>query len=298
MKVAILGVGLMGAQIGCEYALGGHHVTFVARTPAKAHERIAATWALVERAGQASTDEVTAARARTAMVAEPAALDPATEVVVESVVEDLATKGQVLAAAGAVAAGAILATNTSALPIGAVGTAAGAPDRTIGTHYANPPLLMPLVEVIRSQQTRPDVVETMTALLRSLGKRPIAVERDVPGFVWNRLQLALLREAVWIVEQAVATPAAVDEAVRDMLARRWRYTGPFETAALGGAATFEAIAANLWPVLSAATTLTELRRWLPRDDVELTRLRERRDLGLLADLRADNGVPAEGGPRE
>jgi 3-hydroxyacyl-CoA dehydrogenase len=113
------------------------------------------------------------------------------------------------------------------------------------------------------------------------------VDRDVDGFVWNRLQLALLREAVWIVERGVASPETVDEIVRDGLARRLRYTGPFQTAALGGAATFERVAENLWPVLSRQRHLKDLQQWLDERPETTGPLRERRDEGLAADLRAD-----------
>jgi 3-hydroxyacyl-CoA dehydrogenase len=99
--------------------------------------------------------------------------------------------------------------------------------------------------------------------------------------------LALLREAVWLVENGVASPATVDEIVRDGLARRWRYTGPFQTAALGGAATFERVANLLWPALSTATSLQDLRQWLDESPEKTGPLRERRDRGLAADMRAD-----------
>jgi 3-hydroxyacyl-CoA dehydrogenase len=113
------------------------------------------------------------------------------------------------------------------------------------------------------------------------------VDRDVPGFVWNRLQLALLREAVWIVENGVAAPEVVDEIVRDGLARRWRYTGPFATAALGGPATFTKVAENLWPVLSTATGIHDLARWLRHSPEELAGIKAARDAGLLEELKRD-----------
>jgi 3-hydroxybutyryl-CoA dehydrogenase len=208
-------------------------------------------------------------------------------IIVESVVEDLAQKAEALAPLVAKAPVAIVASNTSSIPITAIGDAIGAPERTVGAHYWNPPLLMPLVEIIRGKATADEVVAELTATLRGLGKRPVLVDRDVEGFVWNRLQLALLREAIWVVENGVASPETVDEIVRDGLARRWRYTGPFQTAALGGAATFEMVAANLWPVLSDAAALQDLRRWLDEAPETTGALRERRDAGLAADLRAD-----------
>jgi 3-hydroxybutyryl-CoA dehydrogenase len=155
---------------------------------------------------------------------------------------------------------------------------------------------MPLVEVIRGDATSDDVVRTMVITLEGLQKRPVLVDRDVDGFVWNRLQLALLREAVWVVENGVAQPSVVDRIVREGLARRWRYTGPFQTAALGGAATFERVAANLWPVLSTASSLSDLRQWLDENEETTRPLRERRDAGLAADLHADRSAASESTP--
>jgi 3-hydroxybutyryl-CoA dehydrogenase len=295
MKVVVLGPGLMGAQIACEYALGGHEVVVLARRPEVARERIERGLATAQEHGLATAEEAAAARERMTITGGAAAAEGA-GVIVESVVEDLEQKAAALAPAIAVAPDAIIATNTSSIPITAIGAAAGAPERTIGAHYWNPPLLMPLVEVIRGDETAERVVQEMVEILRGLGKRPVLVDRDVDGFVWNRLQLALLREAVWIVEHGVASPQTVDEIVRDGLARRWRYTGPFQTAALGGAATFERVAANLWPVLSRVESLHDLRQWLDETEETTRPLRERRDAGLAADLRADRERPNGAGP--
>jgi 3-hydroxybutyryl-CoA dehydrogenase len=120
--------------------------------------------------------------------------------------------------------------------------------------------------------------------LRTLGKQPVLVERDVPGFVWNRLQLALVREAAWIVQNGVATADVVDAIVRDGLARRWRYTGPFETMALGGAESFKRIGANLFPVLSDARTLEGIEPYVAFDPAELDAIRTWRDDGLRHEL--------------
>ena len=291
MKVGLLGPGLMGSQIACEYALGGHEVVVLARRPDVARERIERGFSTAREHGLATPDQVEAARKRMTIAEEIDGVDGA-RIIVESVVEDLAEKKEALLPVVARNPNAIVASNTSSIPITAIGAAIGAGERTVGAHYWNPPLLMPMVEVIRGDETAETVVAELTATLRELGKRPVLVDRDVQGFAWNRLQLALLREAVWLVENGVASPATVDEIVRDGLARRWRYTGPFQTAALGGAATFERVANLLWPALSQATSLQDLRRWLDESPETTGPLRERRDRGLAADMRADRELGA------
>jgi 3-hydroxybutyryl-CoA dehydrogenase len=286
VKIVLLGPGLMGSQIACEYALGGHEIVVLARRPDVAGERIERGFSTARVHGLANPEDVAAARKRMTIAKETDGIDGA-QIIVESVVEDLVEKKEALLPVVARNPDAIVASNTSSIPITAIGAAIGAGERTVGAHYWNPPLLMPMVEVIRGDETAEDVVTEMTATLRALSKRPVLVDRDVQGFAWNRLQLALLREAVWLVENGVASPATVDEIVRDGLARRWRYTGPFQTAALGGAVTFERVANLLWPALSQATSLQDLRQWLDESSETTGPLRERRDRGLAADMRAD-----------
>ena len=295
MKVVIAGAGLMGAQIGCEYALGGHTAVCVGRRPEAVRARVDAALALVRQYDLASESAIDGATDRLSVGRSLDDGGDGVELVVESIVEDIDAKSEFLARCAAMFPNAILASNTSSLPITILGEAAGAPDRTIGTHYWNPPLLMPRVEVIKGKGTSDETTERVLELLRPLGKRPVLVERDVPGFVWNRLQLALLREAVWIVEHGVATPETVDTIVKDGLARRWIRTGPFETAALGGADTFERIARILFPELSTSSEIDNLRRWLIDDQERLAAIRETRDAGLVAELwreRAPDDQPA------
>jgi 3-hydroxybutyryl-CoA dehydrogenase len=164
-----------------------------------------------------------------------------------------------------------------------LGAAIDAPERTVGTHYWNPPLLMPLVEIVAGERTSGETRETVSRVLAALGKEPVHVERDVPGFIWNRLQAALLRESVWLVGEGVATPETVDRVVRSGLARRYRYTGPFETIALGGVDSWTRVAENLFPQLSNATRTEALERWLPPYEA-LDAVRLRRDRGLAEEL--------------
>jgi 3-hydroxybutyryl-CoA dehydrogenase len=284
LGVLVVGAGLMGSQIGCEYALGGHAATFLVRDAEGSRARVSAGFALAVEAGIAPEGAAADAASRVSFVERLDDVDPATDLVVESIPEDLEVKTSVLQPVAARLPGAVIASNTSSIPLTELGEAIGAPERTVGTHYWNPPLLMPLVEVVAGARTRPETIRWTCELLRGLGKEPVLVERDVPGFIWNRLQAAVLREALWLVEEGVAAPETVDRIVRSGLARRYRYIGPFETVALGGLDAWTRVAANLFPQLSNADRAEALGRWLTLDAEELGAARTRRDRGLVDEL--------------
>ena len=258
VRVAIVGAGLMGAQIGCEYALGGHDVVLCARDPDAARARADAGFRLLESHGLRSADEVAAGVAGLSASADPQAAAEGTDLVVESLPEDIELKSRVLRAALGAAPDATVATNTSSLAIAVLGEAIGRPERTVGTHYLNPPLLMPTVEVIAGERTSPDTVMLACQTLVALGKLPVVVRRDVPGFVWNRLQFALVRECTWLVENDVVSAEELDTVVRDGLARRWRRVGPLRSIGLGGIDTWNRSGRNIVPQLSTAAELPDL----------------------------------------
>ena len=284
MDVVVVGAGLMGSQIAAEYALGGHRVQCYARNPETTRTRLEETFATVLRL-ELHDESLTMEAAESVTVTDALDAIERCDLVVESVPEDLPLKGEVLAPIAARFADAVIASNTSSLSIGAIGEACGAPERTVGTHYWNPPLLMPLVEVIAGEHSRPDAIELARSAVASCGKRPVLVQRDVPGFIWNRLQHALLREALWIVDNGVATPEAVDEVVRFGNARRWEHVGPFAAAALGGIGTWQRVAGELFPVLSNAADAGDLERALWAGPEELAAIAAARDAELARDLR-------------
>lgn len=265
----------MGAQIGCEYALGGHEVRLHARDVCRARERTDAGFALLVEHGLRDVREVRIAARRVSTSPDAGEAADGADLLLESLPEDLELKTAVLRDALAAAPGAIVATNTSSLAITAIGDAIGAPEHTVGTHYLNPPLLMATVEVIAGERTAPETVAVAVETIASLGKLPIRVRRDVPGFVWNRLQFALVRECASIVEQGVASPEDVDTVMREGLARRWRRIGPLRAIALGGIDTWNRSGRNIVPDLSTAPTLPDLT------DVAITD----GDLAVEADLR-------------
>jgi 3-hydroxybutyryl-CoA dehydrogenase len=236
--VAVLGAGLMGSHIALDYARGGHTVRF---TVSKATGQAAA----MARLSATSTVELDISYSRSTADAARGA-----DLIVESLPEDLAVKQQELRVAQAVSPAAILATNTSSLTIAAIADGLDDPTRLIGIHYVNPPWAHRIVEVIPSPSTAPAVVEQVDAILVSLGRQPIRINLDTPGFVFNRLQFALLREAIALVESNVVTKEVLDQIVVEGIGRRWGIVGPLTSAALGGAELFSQLAARLYPVLA------------------------------------------------
>jgi len=282
MEILVIGAGLMGSQIACEYALGGHAVEVLARGVAVVEERLDHAFRTATRHGLASDTQVAEGRARIHVSGSIESRVKDVDLVVESITEDLDAKLGILGPISERFESATIASNTSSLSITALGEGIGAPTRTVGTHYWNPPLLMPLVEVIQTETTDSGRVAAVIDGLIAISKQPILVRRDVPGFIWNRLQFALLREAIALVDSGVADAPTIDVVMRDGLAKRWRLTGPFQTAALGGAETFEAVAANLFPTLSDALNARGLRSITGA--MQLEGFAELRDEGLAAEL--------------
>jgi 3-hydroxybutyryl-CoA dehydrogenase len=287
--VAVLGVGLMGAQIACEYALGGWSVSCLSRRPAAAETRVREALDLVERERLGAAGTLPEAAARLRFTTPKADLGPC-ELIVESLPEELELKADALGELAARHPKALVATNTSSISITRLGSAAGVSGRIVGTHYWNPPLLMPLVEIVAGEGTPAERLDQVSGILAGLGKRPVRLDREVPGLLWNRLQIAVLRECLWLVEEGVAAPETLDEVMRDGLARRWRLTGPFETVGLGGAVTFDAIAENLLPSLSDARSVAGFGRHVPTDPDALRELRRRRDEVLARLVREERGI--------
>jgi 3-hydroxybutyryl-CoA dehydrogenase len=291
VRVTIIGAGLMGAQIGCEYALGGHEVRLHSRDLGRAQQRVADGFAVLEAHGLSTADAVRAAAGRVTTAADPGEAASDADLLVESLPEDLELKASVLTEALAGTRQPVVATNTSSLSISAIGEAIGAPERTVGTHYLNPPLLMPTVEVIAGERTAPETVSLVQETLVALGKLPVPVWRDVPGFVWNRLQFALVRECAWLVEHGVASPEDVDTVMREGLARRWRRVGPLRAIALGGVDTWNRSGRGIVPDLSNARELGDLAE-VAITDGDLSADAATRDGALARELREERAIGA------
>jgi 3-hydroxybutyryl-CoA dehydrogenase len=239
----------MGRNIAKVLLRGGHQVALFSRTEQTLLD-----------AGRALEREAAAQIAYTTSIGEAAA---GSELIIESVPESLALKLQVLGEAEVAApVRALLASNTSSLPLDRLAEALARPDRFLGLHWFNPAHLIPLVEVVPTDRTDPSVVDSAIALLEDLGKRPLALTRPVEGFLANRLQYALIREALQLVHDGVATPEQIDAVMTDCLGLRWAVLGPMRSSDLAGVPTAVAVARQLFPGLSNASEpqppLTEL----------------------------------------
>jgi 3-hydroxybutyryl-CoA dehydrogenase len=155
--------------------------------------------------------------------------------VIEGAPEDLALKQRIFDdIENATPADAILASNTSVIPIGQIMAKVRCKQRAPGTHWWNPPYLVPLVEVVRTAETSDAAIASTMALLKSVGKSPVEVKKDVPGFIGNRLQHALWREAIALVAEGVCDARTVDDVVKSSFGARLAVLGPLENADLVG----------------------------------------------------------------
>lgn len=246
-KVVLAGAGTMGASLAQVYALAGWETYLYNRSEnglKRAQELIAINEAVLVEEGIISEE-----RSRRAVDAINLTTDEScftvAELVVESIVEDLEAKRSFWAEISElVKEDALLATNTSGLHITDIAKAVKNPSRFVGQHWLNPPHLLPLCEIIVGKQTSQETVDKMRALVSDLGKSPVVV-KDINGFVINRLQFAILREALHIVESGAATLEDVDTVMKAGLGLRYAALGPFGVADMGGLDVFAHISSYL-----------------------------------------------------
>jgi 3-hydroxybutyryl-CoA dehydrogenase len=240
--VAVVGAGLMGSGIAACFAAAGHEVAIhdpVAAALAAVPSRIAGcleAMGLVDDGRQGGLDgSAPAALARVRCEARPQDALAGAGFVFEAAPEDLRLKQEIFARLDAIAApGCILASNSSAIRPTEIAARAEHPGRTVGTHWWNPPHLVPLVEVVRGERTAEATVARTFDLLAAVGKVPVRVDRDKPGFVGNRLQHALWREAFQLVDEGVCDAETIDTVVKNGFGPRLAALGPMENADLVG----------------------------------------------------------------
>jgi 3-hydroxybutyryl-CoA dehydrogenase len=242
----VLGGGTMGVGIIAMFLGGGWKVDVVSRSASTRDGLPAATSRALKAMGK--PDNVSG-------LATYATLEEAPwskiDIVVETVTEDLALKQKIFADMERLSRpGVPLTSNSSSFPISEIGKDLKSQDRMMGLHFFMPAHLIPLVEVVRSVHTDVALAEKVGTIMSELGKRPVQVKKDVIGFLGNRIQGALMREALWLIEEGVASPEDIDATVRLSFGFRYAAAGPITQKEHSGWDTTCAVAKIIWPDLN------------------------------------------------
>jgi 3-hydroxybutyryl-CoA dehydrogenase len=246
-RIAVVGAGLMGHGIAQAFAAAGHEVMIT-------DKMLASLGSVPERiiANLRELDDDESALDRVHPSPDLAATVRDADFVIEAVSEDLPLKRRVFdEIERAARPDAILASNTSVIPITKIMGGLNDKSRALGTHWWNPPYLVPLVEVVGTRWTSPETIEKTVALLTGAGKTPVHVKKDVPGFIGNRLQHALWREAVALVESGVCDAETVDTVIKASFGLRLAVLGPLENADLVGTDQTLAIHQTVLPAIDS-----------------------------------------------
>ena len=255
-RIGVIGAGLMGHGIALNFALGGFDVYLNDTTDEsleKALENIDVSLGTMKSVGLA--DEAGAAAVPSRIHTSTSLAETVADVdfVVEAVFEDMDVKHDVFARLDELSPPrTILSSNTSSFMSSQLAPATNRPDKVVVANWWNPPFLLPLIEVVRGPETSDETIDTTAALFTRLGKRPVVLQKESFGFIGNRMQFALLREAISIVQQGIATPQDVDEVVKTSFGRRLAVAGPFEVFDLAGWDTISHIIDQLFPVIESS----------------------------------------------
>lgn len=241
-RVTVVGSGYMGGGISMVFALGGYDVTLAdvdADTAQRSWERVVKEAERAESQELLGVDSAARVRERLTYANSIAEAVASADFITEAVPEQLSIKLDTLhLVSDAARSDAVIATNTSVISISELSRSVDNPERFLGVHWMNPAPFIPGVEIIAGDKTHESTVELSEKLIRAIGKTPARVA-DTPGFVANRLQFALYKEAVRIVEEGVATPAQIDTVVSNTFGFRLALFGPFAIGDMAGLDVYE-----------------------------------------------------------
>jgi 3-hydroxybutyryl-CoA dehydrogenase len=255
-KIAIIGSGLMGRGIGLAFALGGHNVTLVDLNQQILDKALEQAGSLLHTMKEVGLTEETADSVLSGIGSETDLEEAASnsEFIVEAVFENLDLKKDIFRRLDAASrVGTVLASNTSSLPITQIASSTSHPQRVVGTHFWNPPHLMPAVEVVYGKDTSDSTVTRTVEILRGIGKKPAVVRKDVPGQIGIRILYAMIREATFLVQSGVASAEDIDTIVKEALGTRLEVVGPLELADLSGVDLVNNVAKGLYKTLDASS---------------------------------------------
>ena len=258
----------MGHGIAIEFALAGYDVRLQSRSEEsldRARGMIRDSLERLRGLGSVSEQQAEAVPNLVRMSTDLAEVVEDADLVIESIYEDIDAKSKLFGQLDKLCPDrTILASNTSSFLPSRLAAATARPDKVINAHFLNPPFLVPLVEVVPTEETSEETTGAVMELLTSLGKQPILVEREAPGFVASRLQMALLREALWLVENKVASAEDVDIAISAGLGRRWATAGVLHVLEVAGWDLISRVASDVFPHLSNADDPSLLREMVER----------------------------------
>jgi 3-hydroxybutyryl-CoA dehydrogenase len=267
-RIGVAGGGLMGTGIAAKLAVAGQPVMVYESMPAafaQARKRCAAVFAELVDGGVLSRLDAAAAAERVTVTDDIARMADL-RFVIEAVSESLPIKHTLYhALENCLAPDAIIASSTSGLTPTELCEAMWRPERFVVAHFWNPPHLVPLVEVVAGPATLGRVVDETMLLLAELKFGPVKLNKAVPGFVGNRLQFAVLREALHLLSEGVADASTIDFIMKQSVGRRYACIGPLEGADIGGISTFLSISSYLMPALAAEKDAIKILVDMARD---------------------------------
>ena len=259
----VVGAGEVGHGIAVGLGMAGYQVRLVSTTEASLQKGLAAIKADLDRLVDLGFVDANRAQAALPRVSTTTSLEEASQdadMVFEAVYENLELKRKIFKELDDFCPErTILASSTSSIIPSLFAQVTKRPDKVLVAHYTGPAYLSPLVEIVRGEQTSGEAVDTVFQVLTRVGKRPVMVQKEVPGFIANRLLAALLREALSMVQRGVASPEDIDTVLKTSHARRWAVAGIFETVEVAAGWDL-AVAAfpSLLPSLDSSMDIMEL----------------------------------------
>lgn len=262
-RIAVLGAGVMGTGIAQTFAAKGHEVMLIYvyddKLRSKPLETMQGNLEILCQNGVMTEDEIPEILGRVRFTESLEEAANFADVIFECIVEKLEVKQDYFQKLDRLCSpSTILATNTSAISVTEIAEKSIHKERIIGTHFWNPAYLVPLVEVIKTRYVSEDIVKQMYAMLEEAGKAPVIVQKDVPGFLANRMQHALFREAISIVERGIASAEDVDKAIKFGFGMRLGVRGPMEVIDAGGTDLTYNIHSYLFPHIENSTEPSQL----------------------------------------
>ncbi len=237
-KVAVIGTGTMGpgiAQVFAQHEIAVQIFDIDPEQLQKARETLGANLSLVEQAGMLSDTGAAKIQNRIQDAASLADAVLDADLVLEVIPEVMDLKTKLLGELDEICGpDTILASNTSGLSITKMAQATRRPEKVVGMHWWNPPIIIPVIEIVKGESTGEDVLQTMDNLIRKIDKVPVLVKKDVPGFLGNRLQYALMREAIALLNEGVASAEDIDTMIKSGIGFKFPIMGPLETIDMAG----------------------------------------------------------------